>query len=185
MTVTYTPSLPSRVNIELHWGVFTYKILNAFPAIPGNQTFIWDGRSPGNKLLDSSVYSTCSISTILRENYLITTGDTITVTDLRTDPYAMHVAYGQFSRITYMLSREANVTVKLTSPSGASTTLVSSQLQAAGAQVLDPWKGLDAADTTGKKTLVTEEGDHMVSVQAVNPATGSSSTTRANLRIGY
>ncbi len=98
----------------------------------------------------------------------------------------MSLSYGQFTRIMYTLSRDANVTVKITSPSGSSIhTLVSNQSQSAGPQALDEWTGLNAADPTGKETLITEEGNYMVSVQAVNPVTGTSSMTRANIRIGY
>jgi len=185
MTVTFTPAQPSRVDINIYWGAARYKVLDAYPATTGDHTFVWDGRSPGNRLLDSTVYSSCSISTLLPENIIITTGDTVKVTDLRTDPYEMHIAYGQFSRITYTLSHEANVTVKLTSPSGTFITLLSNEPQAAGQHILDPWNGLDAADITGKKTLIREEGDYMVSVKAVSQETGAPSTTRANIRIGY
>jgi flagellar hook assembly protein FlgD len=185
MVIAYAPSKPSRVNINIQWGVLRYKVLDAFPATPSSHTFVWYGRNPGNKLLDTDAYSSCSIASLLQENYIITSGDTVMVTDLKTDPYALQISYGQFTRITYTLSRDANVTVKLTSPSGSIRTLVSNQFQAAGPQALDEWTGLDAADPTGMKTLITEEGDYTVSVQAVNPTTGTSSTTRANIRIGY
>ncbi len=186
MTVTYAPAQASRVNIHLNWGVFKYKILEAYPATAGVHAFDWDGRNPGNKLLDTDAYSYCSIASLLPENFIITTGDTVKVTDLKTDPYAMSLSYGQFTRIMYTLSRDANVTVKITSPSGSSIhTLVSNQSQSAGPQALDEWTGLNAADPTGKETLITEEGNYMVSVQAVNPVTGKSSMTRANIRIGY
>jgi flagellar hook assembly protein FlgD len=185
MTVTFTPSQPSRVNIYIQWWGLSYTVLGAFPATPSSHTFDWDGRNPSNMLLDIDAYQSCSIASLLPENYIITTGDTVKVTDLKTDPYAMSLSYGQFTRITYTLPREAYVTVNLTSPSGISITLINNQLQAAGPQILNDWNGLDAADTTGKTTLITEEGDYMVSVQTVNPATGTSSTMRANVRIGY
>jgi hypothetical protein len=185
MTVTYTPAQPARVNINIFWWYSNYKMLDSFPVTPGSHTFDWDGRNPSNKLLDTFASASCSIASLLRDNYLITTGDKVKVTNLKTDPYAQQLSYGQFTRITYTLSREAYVSVKLTSPSGTSITMISNQLQGAGPQTLDDWNGMDAADTTGKKTLIAEEGDYMVSVQTVNPVTGTSSTTRANLRIGF
>jgi hypothetical protein len=184
MTVTYTPAQVSRVKITIFWGVLTYTVLDAFPATAGGHIFVWDGRSPSNRLLDTSALLSCSIASLLPENFIITTGDTIKITDLKTDPYAMSLSYGQFTRISYTLSRDANVTVKLTSPSGSIRTLVSNQFQAAGPQALE-WNGLDTTDPAGMKTLITEEGDYMVSVQAVNPVSGSIATTRANVRIGY
>jgi hypothetical protein len=96
----------------------------------------------------------------------------------------MHLAYGQFTRILYTISKDANVTVKLTSPSGTMLTVVAGQPQTAGSHEIG-WNGMDVMDETGKKMLVTEEGDYMVSVQAVNPLTGTSSTAKANVKIGY
>ena len=136
-------------------------------------------------MLDTDAsFSSCNIASLLPENYIITTGDTVKVTDLKTDPYEQQISYGQLTRITYTLSREAYVTVTLTSRYGSSITLISNQIQVAGPQALE-WRGLDTTDATGKKSLVTEEGDYTVSVQTVNPATGTSSTARANIRIGY
>jgi len=153
--------------------------------MPASHTFDWDGRIQNNKMLNAdAIFSSCSIASFLPENYIITTGDAVKVTDLKTDPYAQQISYGQLTRITYTLSRDANVTAKLTSPRGSNITLISNQFQVAGPQELE-WRGMDTTDETGKKTLVTDEGDYMVSVQTVNPATGTSSTTKANIKIGF
>lgn len=184
MTVTYTPAQPARVNVVIDWGNQNFKILDAVPATPESHAFDWEGRNPSNKLLDIGATASCSVASLIRENHIITTGDAVKINELKTDPYMMHLSYGQFTRIKYTLSRDANVTLKLTSPSGAVITLVNDQAQTAGTQETY-WNGLDPADTTGKNVLVTEEGDFMVSVQAVNTLTGTSSTTKANVRIGY
>jgi flagellar hook assembly protein FlgD len=184
MTVTYTPGQPSRVDISISWGSLNFKILDAFPATPGNYSYDWDGRNPSGTLLDIGAQSSCSVASLLRENYIITTGDTPRASDLKTDPYMMHFAYGQFTRIKYTLSKDANVTVKLISPSGTIITLANGQLQSTGPHEIE-WNGTDASDATGKKALAAEEGDYLVSVQAVNPVTGTSSTTRGNVRIKY
>ncbi|MFA5073213.1 MAG: fibronectin type III domain-containing protein [Nitrospirota bacterium] len=184
LVVTYNPTQASRVNINISWGSQNFKIQDAVAAAPGSHTYTWDGRNPSNKLLDVGAQSSCTIASLIRENHIITTGDTISATDIKTDPYAMQLAYGHLTKIKYTLPRNANVTVKLTSPSGTVITLVSNQLQTAG-QPETTWNGMDTSDTTGKKTLVTEEGDYMVTIQAVNPVTGTSSITKGNLRIGY
>jgi len=57
MTVTYSLMQPARVNIY----VGGYKVLNSFPAMPGTNTFDWDGRSMSNELLNAFVSSSCSI----------------------------------------------------------------------------------------------------------------------------
>ncbi len=182
MTVTYTPSLPSRVTVSISWGAQNFDILTAFATMPGSHSYIWDVRNPSGKPLNFGAQSSCSVASLLRENYLITTGDTPAAGALKTDPYAMSLSYGQFTRIKYTLSRDSNVTLQLVSPSGSTRTLVNNQLQTTGPQELN-WYGMDPADTTGKKALVSEEGDYMVTVQTVNPVTGTSSTARGNLRI--
>lgn len=184
MSITYTPTQASRVNISISWGGQNFKIQDAVAATTGSHTYVWDGRNSSNTLLDAGAQSSCSVASLLRENYIITTGDTIRATELKTDPYTMQLAYGHIMRIKYTLPREAKVTVKLTSPTGAVISLINNQLQTAGPQEID-WNGMDTTDTSGKKALFTEVGDYMVSVQTVNPVTGTSSTARGYLRIGY
>lgn len=184
MTVTYTPAQPSRVNIVIDWGSQNFKIMDAVAATQDSHTFVWDGRNPSGKLLDFGAKATCSVASLLGENHIITTGDTVRISEVKTDPYMMHLSYGQFTRIKYTVSRDANVTLKLTSPSGAIITLFNNQAQTAGAHEIE-WTGIDSADPAGKNMLATEEGDYMVSVQAVNPQTVTISTSRANVRIGY
>jgi flagellar hook assembly protein FlgD len=183
MTISYTPSLPSRVNISVSWGSQSFNILSGFAATSGSHQFVWDVRNPSGQPLDYGAGTACSIASLLRENYIITTGDTPVISELKTDPYTMSLSYGQFTRIEYTLSRDSNVTVQIASPSGATINLVNNQLQAAGQQELE-WTGMDPNDTTGKNALVSEEGNYRVTVQAVNPVTGSSSTSRGNVQIG-
>lgn len=184
MTVNYIPILPSRININISWGGQYFAALSSFPVTQANQSFVWHGRNPQGKLLDKGARASCSISSLIRENHIITAGDRVKVAGLVNDPYSMHLAYGQFSRIRYSLSRDANVTVSLVSPSGTTITLVNNQSQVAGPQQVD-WYGTDPADSTGTRVLISEEGNYMVSVFAVNPMTGTSSTTISNLTIGY
>ncbi len=185
MIVTYTPGQPMRLNISISWGSQNFNILNAFPDVAGSHTYSWDVRNPAGNPLDSGAQSSCSVASLIRENHIITSGDSPKVNSLKTDPYVMAFAYGQFTRIKYALSRDSNVTVNLVSPTGATTiTLVNNQFQSAGPQETD-WYGTDPADITGKKALVSEAGDYIVSIQAVNPVTGTSSIVRGNLRIGY
>ena len=50
--------------------------------------------------------------------------------------------------------------------------MIDSQAQAAGSHEIE-WTGLDASDTTGKKTIISEEGDYTVVIQATNPVSGT------------
>ncbi len=183
MTITYTPSLPSRVTVSISWGSQNFNVLTAFPATPGSHSYVWDVRNPSGQLLDYGAGASCSIASLLEENHIITTGDTPVISALKTDPYAMSLSYGQFTRIEYTLSRDSNVTIQLVSPSGSAITVANTQLQTAGPQELD-WNDLDPADTNGMKALFSGEGNYMVTVTAVNPVTGSNSTIRGNLMIG-
>jgi hypothetical protein len=182
MTITYTPTLASRVTLSISWGSQKFSILPSFPATPVSHSYVWDVRNPSGQPLDFGASSSCTVVSLPPENYIITTGDTPVISDLKTDPYAMSLSYGQFTRIKYTLLQASNVTIQLVSPSGATITLASNQLQSAGPQELD-WYGIDLNDATGKKVLVSEEGDYMVTIKAVNPVTASSLTIRGNLTI--
>ncbi|KAF0219661.1 MAG: Parallel beta-helix repeat, partial [Geobacteraceae bacterium] len=184
LTVSYTLPQPARINISISWGSQNFKIMDAIPHITGTYSVDWDGRNPSNKILESGAGASCTVASLIRENHIITTGDTPKVTLVKTDPYQMHLAYGQFTRIKYTIAKDAVVTVKLVSPSGAAFVLVNSLNQTAGTYEFE-WTAADLTDTAGKLLLLSEEGDYMVSVQAVNPTTGSSSVTKGNLRIGF
>jgi hypothetical protein len=157
--------------------------MNGFPSLAGSFSFDWDCRNTSGVLLDSAAQSKCSIASLLPENYIITTGDSPKVTQVKTDPYMIHLTYGQFTRIEYAIDKAAIVTIKLSSPSGMVNVLVNSLNQAAGSYVLE-WAAADLTDVTGKQLVFSEKGNYMVTIQAVNPLTGSSSTARGNLKIG-
>jgi flagellar hook assembly protein FlgD len=184
LTINYTLSQPARINVSIPLGVDTVKILDAVPGMTGSYTVDWDGRNASGNILPLIIHVGCEVSSLLRENCIITSGDTPKITAVRTDPYQMSLSYGQFTRIKYSLSRDANVTVKLISPTGATTTLINNEYQASGAHEFE-WNGADASDTTGKKFLTTGEGDYAITIQAVNPTTGSSSLKKGSLKIGY
>jgi flagellar hook assembly protein FlgD len=182
MTISYTPSRPSRINISIAWGGQYFKVLDAVGRAAGSYTYDWDGRNAGGKILPETAVASCSVASLLRENHIVTTGDAISITDLKTDPYGIHLAYGQFTRIKYALNRDALVTVTIISPQGTSSVVLNSQLNSSGAHEV-VWNGVATAD--GKEFVVSEEGDYIVTVQAVNPLTGTVSTKRGGLRIKF
>jgi len=180
MIVTYSITQPSRVNIYIKY----YKVVDAFAVMPGSHTYDWDGRTLDNKLLDRTVQPACFITELLPENIILATGDHVRVSSLKTDPYALHLSYGQPTKITYDLERDAIVTVKLVSPSGATQILISNESQTAGNHEIS-WNGIDIIDTSGKKIMITESGDYMVSVVSANLVTGTITTRRGNLKVDY
>jgi flagellar hook assembly protein FlgD len=192
LTVSYSVAQPARVNISISWFGQSFKIMDAVPHVSGNYTFDWDGRNPQGYALSAGATSSCAAASLLSENLITTSGDAPKITLLKTDPYQVHFSYGQFTRVSYALSRTANVTMKLFSPSGAPVTLFNDVPQAVGPHVCQ-WDGISVScdgaaidvGATGN-ILVSGEGDYIVWIQAVNPSPpGSSSITRGSLNIGF
>jgi flagellar hook assembly protein FlgD len=105
------------------------------------------------------------------------------VSQIKTDPYEISLSYGQLTRIQYILSRDAMVTITILSPTGAAVaTVISNILQSAGQQSV-AWNGIDTTDISGKKFTTSGDGPYTVLVQALNPVTGSSGLARAALLI--
>lgn len=183
MTVTYTPSLPSRINMSIAWGTKRYKMMDAVPTLATTGTFDWFGMDPAQQIMANGAFATCTVASLLPENFLMTIGDMPKVTMLKTDPYEISLSYGQFTRIEYTVSRESNVTIKVVSPSGIAATLQNNLLQPAGTYEME-WTLADLSDAFGKNFAVSEEGDYAVSIHATNPVTGTYSITKGNLRVG-
>ena len=184
LTIGYSLSLPARVTIKIDWGTGYFKPLDAVPHSPGAYSFDWDGRDSAGNILVTGVRKYCYAMSALSENYIITNGAIPKISQVKTDPYQVSLSYGEITRIKYLLSRDAIVTIQLKSPSGATITLIENQPQTAGQHEIE-WNGLDASDTTSKKFIVSQESNYTAVIQATNPFTGSSSTARGNLVIRH
>jgi flagellar hook assembly protein FlgD len=185
LTITYTVPQPERVTISISWGPENCAIVNAVPYETGTYTFNWNGLDPGGRALDGGAAVSCSAPSLLRANHIITTGDTPQVSDLKADPYALSLSYGQFTRLWYTLSRDSLVTVSVISNLGTTVaTLLSNAPQVAGTHEID-WNGLNPSDTTGKGLVISGEGAYTISVQVTNSVTGSSSTARGLVTVNY
>ena len=132
-------------------------------------------------MLNGGGVAYCSVPSLLAENAIITTGNMPRITYVKTDPYQIQLSYGQFAKVRYALSKQANVTVELLPPKASGITLVDNLLHAAGEYEV-VW---DASVSTGSGFRVSEEGDYTVWVQAKDPITGAASATRGNLRLGF
>jgi flagellar hook assembly protein FlgD len=182
MTISYSVSPAARVDIKITSGLNTFTIMNSIAHAVGSYTYDWDGRDQNGAIVSDGSIASCFITRLLRENHIVTTGNTPKITFVRTDPYDIHLSYGQFTRIKYNLSGAANVSVQLISPSGTTMTLIDNQPQAAGLNEVD-WKGF--ADPSERLLTVKEDGVFTFLVRAVNPVTGSQSQSRGTLTIGY
>ncbi|ACM22020.1 repeat-containing protein [Geotalea daltonii FRC-32] len=180
LPITYSVTQPERVTINILWGSQNFKIVDAIPYTPGTYTTNWDGRNPLNVMLNGGGTASCSVSSLLAENFIIATGNTPKITYVSTDPYQLHFSYGQFTRLKYAVSKQAYITVKMLPPTALGITLVDHVLQPAGEYEIE-WK---ATDATGNGFAVSEEGDYTVWIQATDPVTGASSVTRGNLGVG-
>jgi transcriptional regulator CtsR/flagellar hook assembly protein FlgD len=189
LAINYTVGQPSRLSLYMNypdkWPNLYIPILDNFLAKAGSNLFNWDGRDTSAKIAPSTGSVTYSL-TALRDNVIITTGDTPLISDVTVDPYAVTLSYGEFARISYTISRDANVAITLVPTSGGTSLQLtpSPLLQAAGLHQLD-WYGLDSSDTSAKKFIVSTEGLYTVVIQVVNPVTGTSSIARASLKIGF
>jgi flagellar hook assembly protein FlgD len=184
LAISYTAGQLSRINISIAysaWPTLSVPVLSGVPQAPGSHLFTWDGRYQSGTIAPTGGFVWC-FSSLLRENVIITSGNTPHVSDVKTDPYAIEITYGEFTRIQYTLSQASTVTVKLVAPSGSTTTLVSNQAQALGPQEVK-WSPFDTADFIGIPLLTAEQGFYTVLITATNSA-GRSSTVRASLEVG-
>lgn len=191
-TVNYTVSTQAtRITVRVSAaGGLNYKLLDAAPREAGASSSIeWDvHKDNGQPWTLGGVSSYCTVSTALRENHIITTGDAPEVTLLTTDPYVFNMAYGQFTRIRYTVSRDADISMTLSPPFAQSTDngiLLWSGNAAAGTVNEYEWRGFDPADNTAKKFIVSDEGLYTLMIQATNPETGSTRSRRGCVRIQY
>ena len=87
--------------------------------------------------------------------------------------------------MTYAIDNEALITI-VVSNGTQSMTLVDGQLMGAGDHNEGvEWRGQSASDPTGKQFDFDKEGNYTVSIQAVNPVTGSSSVRSGNIKVQY
>ena len=123
------------------------------------------------------------MASLLRENYIVATGDTPKVSNVKTDPRRNPVLLRRVyeDQIRPLTRGQCDGQGRVSRGFGDHAHQ-QPQSQTAGDHEVE-WNGLDPADTTGKKLLVSQEGTCTVSVPAVNPVTGSSSTAKGTLVI--
>jgi titin len=185
LSITYSVGQLSRINLSMSysaWTGYTVPVLSAVPKTSGSHSYTWDGRYSSGTIAPPGGTVSCSISSLLSENVIITTGNAPSVSNLFVEPYAINVSFAEFTRIKYTLSGDAKVTITVTPPSGSSITVTSGETQTAGDHEVE-WSALDQADSTGKKIIISQEGYYTVKVKAENPVTGKSSTGQASLRM--
>ncbi len=128
---------------------------------------IWDGHLPSGAIYagDRSVYA--PVPDALPMNAIVLQRPAIEFQNFRAQAYLIQPGYGEVSTLTYTLSRDANVSIRLTDPNGNATrTLLTNASQTAGPQTIE-WNG--RADD-GR--VVSLEGDYTVTLEATDPLSG-------------
>ncbi len=173
--------------------------MNYEPFEAGTHPIVWDGRDQDGSILSGPVGVWIHDTVDLPSNVIIVKGNRPEITgtapdiEVKSNPYRIMHSYDQVSRISYNLSADCMVTVKLLPPgdndvnSSAAIVLTSNELQNAqdgGGQPLDhvlEWRGYDPADTNN--ILVSEEGTYTFVIQATSVASGIATTYRGALQL--
>jgi parallel beta-helix repeat protein len=199
--MTYSMNHYGRIRMQVNdCTKATYYPYNWVAYPPGEHPLIWDGRD-----VDGSIVSgTCDIyfdaPLLMKANSVIVRGTkpailgggTTPNIEVQSTPYRIAHSYEQISRITYRLSLDSYVTVKLLPPgvtdpaSPAAIVLTNGVLQTAlsGGQPADyaiEWKGYDDLDTNN--ITVADEGTYTFAIQATSVATGATSLYRGALTL--
>ena len=184
LVVSYTTFGRQRVSVRiLPWSQTSFDLMNAVPHGVGGFTAAWDGRNASGQIVTGASSVWVFSPAGLGANAVIATGDTPHLTLLKSDPYREHLSYGHFTALKFSLSRDANVTLSISGPSGSVVaTPLSGALKSAGDYTLT-WDALKAADPNGKTFVIGEEGVFTFAITATNPVTGSSETKRGVINV--
>ena len=184
LDMPYDLSQTARVNL---WGLdpsqHRIPLLNNIPQVAGHYQFEWNGRNDQDMIIANGVTAGCS-ATLLAENVIITTGDTPRISELRVDPYAINLSYGEFSQIQFgvQASSGTTVTVKLKSPAGTEIQLLNSSLSAGNNTVALKWPNYDG--NIGNQFPVSQQSIYTLTVQAVSTS-GKTNIQKRVLQVGY
>jgi flagellar hook assembly protein FlgD len=191
LVITCSVPQPAYVTLEVNAIGSAATLLSSVPKNTGQYAYEWDCKDPNGAFLTSAI-STSGTATPLYENTIITKGNTPEISSIKIDPYAVNLSFGNVTRISYTLSRDANVQVRLKSPSGETITILPAKAQTAGEHTVT-WDGKNATDTeettefvNNPETgfIVSEPGYYSVTITAVNALTGTSTSVSRTLFIG-
>ncbi len=163
----------------------------------GENTVAWDGRDEaGNIVTDISEINymiggfvpgcdPCSVDDRtsfhhIKSNHIQVVGPSpeIPLTSIKSDPYVMHLSYGEVVTLYYSLAYDAHVTVTVVAPSGSSQkSLLVAEPQSAGEHEV-AWDG-----TADSGRLFAEEGHYTFTVTATNPLNGESVSRKGNINV--
>jgi len=123
MEIHYTVDRPSWVRValgtsELMWAILHFRTGSYIPQLAGSHTDYWDGRKSfvGENtpalVLDQHIQAVIWAHT-LPDNFIITEGRTPQISELAANPNIIDLARGQGTDISYTLSRDMDITIKI------------------------------------------------------------------------
>ncbi len=183
-TMVYSNSSPSRVTMQVTpTGQPVFDVFTLEPHLGGNFTIVWDGRKPAGDIVTAAGSVYFPPPTTLRPNFIITKGNKPRTSGLLSDPYRLFMSYSHVSRFSFMLERDATVTITLlppgvsspSDPSGRQVLAATPMVAGAYEVLFDPVDPLVADEDT---FLFGSEGPYTFAIQSVNPVTGATSLSR-------
>jgi hypothetical protein len=178
--------------------IFPFSNMPPLPA--GTSTLIWDGRDANGQLVSGSCAVYFDVPLALKPSSVIMKGTVPVITgtgtapnvEVQSTPWLITHSYEQIAQITYRVSQDSYVTVKLLPPGVAdpaspqAVVLVSNELDAAlnGSQPANhtvEWRGYDPNHTNN--ILVSAEGAYTFAIQARSVQTGQQALYRGVLQL--
>lgn len=129
------------------------------PRQAGPNVDYWNGRDPYNNVVDLSQAIVAIWANKLPDEPIIVVSD-LSV-DASTDPYSIIPSYGEWTTITYAISKPANVTVSVYGPEGALVKVLEDNIAKNAGTYEITWDGTDS-----NNQLVAEEGNYSIKVEA-------------------
>ena len=121
LPVTFNLSAPARLSLDVFVAnQVVYNLGLSEPFTSGDHTIYWDGRDSGGNLIPVGFgYSIFQyVPSGLPENVIITKDETLKVSHLLANQYVIVPVFGEFSKITYELPTNAQVTLNIKDPNG-------------------------------------------------------------------
>lgn len=180
--ISYDLNVPARLTLRVGPLPIRELVNNVPRDITGNVEY-WDGRDDQGQLVTpESYFIGATYTTQLPRNTIITGDQELNVDPITVWPYVFYPSYGEATKITYPLSRDATVQLKILDPAGANfnTTLLSPnpQFQTAGNYTY-VWAGTD-----DQGHLIATSGEYKIQI-TLTDAGGNTTISRTAQVFAY
>ena len=175
--INYTLSDPAWVTIGGEYPAnFPGFLLEGEPRDAGSNTETWDGRD-GNGNIMQGQFLISAKTELLPEVFTVIADTTLRIDSLQTEAFLIIPPYNQVSTISYNITRDADVTIRIFNPSGDNWIIEQVVAQPAGIYTLE-W---DGTDLDGR--ILSQEGNYRVEVTAEDIISATTVTRSANITV--